>query len=45
MSLKNGGMIGKPSAPTLLVNGERDSQVPIDDLYIVVRNGTPMRRG
>src|SRR3954464_4605414 len=41
MSLKNGDWLGKPSSPMLLVNGEKDSQVPIDDLYLVLRNGSP----
>ena len=41
MSLKNGDLLSKPSAPMLLVNGEKDSQVPIEDLYLVLRNGTP----
>ncbi len=40
MSLKDGGALEKPSAPQLLVNGERDTQVPIDDLYIVLKSGT-----
>ena len=25
----------------LVVNGEKDSQVPIDDLYLLLRTGTP----
>ena len=25
----------------LLVNGERDSQVPIDDLYLLMKHGDP----
>ena len=41
MSLKNGDWLAKPSAPMLLVNGEKDSQVPIDDLYLLLRNGGP----
>jgi esterase FrsA len=41
MSLKNGDWLTKPSSPMLLVNGEKDSQVPIDDLYLVLRNGSP----
>src|SRR3954465_322584 len=41
MSLKNGDWLAKPSSPMLLVNGEKDSQVPIDDLYLVLRNGSP----
>jgi len=40
MSLKESGALDKPSAPQLLVNGERDTQVPIDDLYIVLKSGS-----
>ena len=31
----------KPSAPMLVVNGEKDTQVPIADLYLLLRTGTP----
>jgi esterase FrsA len=41
MSLKSGGFLGKPTPPMLLINGERDSQVPIDDLYLLLRSGSP----
>ena len=41
MSLKEQGLIGKPSAPMLLVNGDRDSQVPIADLDILLHAGSP----
>jgi len=41
MSLQARGFIGKPSTRMLLINGEGDSQVPIDDLYILLRAGTP----
>jgi len=41
MSLKARGLIGRPSAPMLLVNGERDTQVPIVDLDILLHNGSP----
>ena len=41
MSLQARGFIGKPSARMLLINGEGDTQVPIDDLYILLRSGTP----
>lgn len=40
MSLKDSGALEKPTATQLLVNGEKDTQVPIEDLYIVLRNGT-----
>jgi esterase FrsA len=41
MSLEVRGFIGKPSIRTLLVNGVGDTQVPIEDLYILQRTGTP----
>jgi esterase FrsA len=41
MSLKEQGLIGKPSAPMLLVNGDRDSQVPIADLDLLLHAGSP----
>lgn len=41
MSLKTAGWLDKPSAPMLLVNGEKDSQVPIEDLYALLRSGSP----
>jgi len=41
MSLKNGDWLSRPSAPMLVINGEKDSQVPIDDLYLLLRNGSP----
>lgn len=34
------GFVGKPSTRMLLINGVNDSQVPIDDLYLLQRNGT-----
>ncbi len=33
--------ITKPTSAMLLVNGEKDSQVPIDDLYLALRSGSP----
>jgi len=41
MSLQARGFIGKPSTRMLLINGEGDTQVPIDDLYILLRSGSP----
>src|SRR3954451_3944605 len=41
MSLKNGDWLAKPAAPMLLVNGEKDSQVPNEELYLLLRNGSP----
>lgn len=41
MSLVQGGMIDTPSAPTLLVNGQNDTQVPIADLDLLLHHGSP----
>jgi hypothetical protein len=41
MSLVAQGLIGQPSCPSLLINGYRDTQVPIDDLLLQQRTGTP----
>jgi pimeloyl-ACP methyl ester carboxylesterase len=41
MSLKAQGLIERPSAPMLLVNGERDTQVPIADLDLMLHSGSP----
>lgn len=41
MSLKDRGLLDKPSAPMLLVNGRNDTQVPIDDLQLLLNNGDP----
>jgi hypothetical protein len=41
MSLKAQGLIERPSAPMLLVNGEHDSQVPIADLDLMLHSGSP----
>ena len=41
MSLVTLELIDKPSAPTLLINGEHDSQVPIKDLHLLLRHGSP----
>jgi esterase FrsA len=40
MSLKAQGLIDKPSAPMLLVNGEHDTQVPIADLDLMLHAGS-----
>jgi pimeloyl-ACP methyl ester carboxylesterase len=41
LSLVARGMLDKPSAPMLLVNGERDTQQPIADLYLLMKHGDP----
>ena len=41
MSLKDQGLIGRASAPMLLVNGDKDTQVPIADLDLMLHSGSP----
>lgn len=41
MSLKDAGKLTQASAPELLVNGDKDSQVPIEDVYVLLKNGAP----
>lgn len=41
LSLQRLGLIDQPSAPMLLVNGERDTQVPIADLDLLLHHGSP----
>ena len=38
-SLLDSGVIDRPSAPMLLVNGALDSQIPIDDLFLLLEHG------
>ena len=38
-SLFDLGLLDRPSAPMLLVNGARDSQIPIADLYLLLEHG------
>ncbi len=41
LSLLQQGFLDKPSAPMLLVNGEKDTQQPIADLYLLMKHGDP----
>src|SRR5579859_1785883 len=43
MSLQTQGLLGKPAAPILVVGGTRDTQVPIDDLELLINSGTEPR--
>jgi esterase FrsA len=43
MSLQAQGLLGKPTAPILVVGGSRDTQVPIDDLELLINSGTEPR--
>lgn len=40
-SLLDMGILDEPSAPMLCVNGARDSQVPIADIYLLLEHGDP----
>jgi len=39
MSLVHQGLLGKPMVPMLVIAGVRDTQVPIDDEYLLLSNG------
>src|ERR1700731_1556924 len=39
MSLQAQGLLGGPSAPMLVVGGTKDTQVPIDDLELLINSG------
>ena len=41
LSLLKQGIIDKPSAPLLLVNGIHDSVFPITDYYLLFEHGNP----
>ena len=41
LSLLDQGWLDKPCAPVLLVNGKEDTQVPLEDLYLLLEHGTP----
>src|SRR6201994_4727591 len=43
MSLQAQGLPGKPTAPMLVVGGTRDTQVPIDDLELLINSGREPR--
>jgi hypothetical protein len=39
MSLVQQGLLGKPTAPMLIIGGVLDTQVPVDDLYLILSKG------
>jgi esterase FrsA len=43
MSLQTQDLLGKPAAPMLVVGGTRDTQVPIDDLELLINSGSEPR--
>ncbi|MBI4204699.1 MAG: alpha/beta hydrolase [Betaproteobacteria bacterium] len=40
-SLLEAGLLDQPSAPMLCVNGARDSQIPIADVFVLLEHGDP----
>ena len=40
-SLLDSGVLDQPAAPMLCVNGARDSQIPIADIYVLLEHGDP----
>jgi esterase FrsA len=43
MSLQAQDLLGKPTTPILVVGGTRDTQVPIDDLELLINSGSQPR--
>jgi pimeloyl-ACP methyl ester carboxylesterase len=43
MSLQAQGWLGKPAAPIFVVGGTKDTQVPIDDLELLINSGSEPR--
>jgi dipeptidyl aminopeptidase/acylaminoacyl peptidase len=41
LSLKTQGLLDRPSAPLLSVNGKKDDQQPIADVYLLAEHGNP----
>jgi esterase FrsA len=39
LSLVTQGLVGKPTAPMLIIAGALDTQVPVDDAYLLLSNG------
>ncbi len=41
LSLKDMGLLDKPSAPILCINGKLDDQAPVQDIYLLMEHGNP----
>jgi esterase FrsA len=41
LSLLDQGLLDRPSAPLLLVNGKEDKQCPIADIHLLIEHGSP----
>jgi esterase FrsA len=40
-SLRDMGLLDKPSAPILGINGKLDDQAPVEDIYLLLEHGNP----
>jgi dipeptidyl aminopeptidase/acylaminoacyl peptidase len=41
MSLLDQGILDRPCAPLLLVNGKEDKQCPVQDIFLLLEHGSP----
>lgn len=41
LSLLDQGLLDRPCAPLLIVNGKEDKQVPLEDFYLLLEHGNP----
>ncbi len=41
LSLKTQGLLDQPCAPLLLINGKKDDQHPVEDIYLLLEHGDP----
>ena len=41
LSLLHQGLVDKPSAPLLCINGKLDDQAPVEDIYFLLEHGSP----
>ena len=41
LSLLQQGLLDRPSAPLLCVNGKLDDQAPVEDIYLLMEHGSP----
>jgi len=41
LSLKTQGLLDRPSAPLLFLNGKNDDQHPVEDIYLAMEHGDP----
>jgi len=41
LSLKKQGLMDRPSCPLLCINGKKDDQHPVEDIYLLLEHGSP----